>query len=66
MITVEDHNPVGGLGDAVLEALADSPHPPVYKLAVYKTPRSGTAEELLACEEIDSQAIINKVKTILQ
>ena len=64
IITVEDHYPVGGLGDSVLEALAENEHPPVYKLAVYKTPRSGKAEELLAYEEIDAAAIIKKIKSL--
>lgn len=65
IVTVEDHYAVGGLGDAVLEALAETSHPPVYKLAVTKTPRSGTPEELLAYEEIDTKAIVAKVKALL-
>ena len=66
IITVEDHYAVGGLGDAVLEALADEVHPPVYKLAVTKTPRSGKPEELLAFEEIDAAAIVQKIRQITQ
>ena len=65
IITVEDHYAVGGLGDAVLEALADTHHVSVHKLAVNKIPRSGTPEELLAYEEIDAKAIVKKVKEIL-
>ncbi|HZA23479.1 MAG TPA: transketolase, partial [Dehalococcoidia bacterium] len=39
VITVEDHWPEGGLGDAVLEALADAPaRPRVIKLAVRDLP----------------------------
>ena len=35
IVTVEDHRPEGGLGDAVLDALADlEERPPVVKLAV--------------------------------
>lgn len=64
IVTVEDHYPVGGLGDAVLEALAEIKIP-VFKMAVYKTPRSGTPEELLRYEEIDSRAICNKIREII-
>ena len=48
IVTVEDHWPEGGLGDAVLEALADADdRPRVTKLAVREMPVSGTPEELL-------------------
>ena len=48
-MTVEDHWPEGGLGDAVLAALADTEEPPrVVKLAVRDMPTSGKPEELLA------------------
>lgn len=65
IITVEDHFAQGGLGDAVLEALADSPNVPIYKLAVTKMPKSGKPQELMDFEEISSQAIIAKVRSIL-
>ena len=43
IITVEDHWPEGGIGDAVLDALAEEqPHPVVVKLAVRAMPGSGT------------------------
>ena len=48
IVTVEDHWPEGGLGDAVLEALAagdERAH--VVKLAVREMPGSGTPAELL-------------------
>jgi transketolase len=58
VITVEDHRPEGGLGDAVLDALADADHrPPVSKLAVRELPGSGTPEELLHGAGIDAEAI---------
>ena len=48
IVTVEDHWPEGGLGDAVLEALAEADdRPPVHKLAVREMPTSGTPDELL-------------------
>jgi transketolase len=58
VITVEDHRPEGGLGDAVLDALADADdRPPVTKLAVRELPGSGTPEELLRGAGIDADAI---------
>jgi transketolase len=58
VITVEDHRPEGGLGDAVLEALATADdRPPVTKLAVRELPGSGTPEELLREAGIDADAI---------
>jgi transketolase len=58
VITVEDHWPEGGLGDAVLEALADADdRPRVTKLAVREMPGSGSPEELLHEARIDAEAI---------
>ena len=55
IITVEDHWPEGGIGDAVLDALAEEqPHPIVVKLAVRAMPGSGTPAELLAAAGIDA------------
>jgi transketolase len=58
LLTIEDHWPEGGLGDAVLEAVADTEEPPrVVKLAVREMPRSGTPEECLAAAGIDAEHI---------
>ncbi|MBM2822482.1 MAG: tktA2 [Thermoleophilia bacterium] len=58
LVTVEDHWPEGGLGDAVLAALADTEEPPrVVKLAVQGMPRSGKPKELLAAAGIDAEHI---------
>jgi transketolase len=64
VLTVEDHYPEGGLGDAVRTALADT-SVPVYSLAVRKKPRSGKPEELLDFEEISKRAIVEKIRTLL-
>ena len=64
LVTVEDHYPEGGLGEAVLSALASSPTP-VHCLAVRRKPKSGKPEELLDYEEISAGAIIRKVKGLL-
>jgi transketolase len=58
LVTVEDHWPEGGLGDAVIAELADTDEPPrVVKLAVSDMPRSGKPQELLAEAGIDSEHI---------
>jgi transketolase len=58
IITVEDHVPEGGLGDAVLAALAEKDeHPHVLKLAVRELPRSGKPDELLNAYGIDAEHI---------
>ncbi len=61
VITVEDHWPEGGLGDAVLEALAEAEDRgwvgSYTKLAVREMPGSGTPEELLHEAGIDAEAI---------
>jgi len=59
IVTVEDHRPQGGLGDAVLEVLSEAPtRPRVHKLAVDIMPTSGTPEELLKAAGIDAEAIV--------
>ncbi|MBB2891507.1 transketolase [Flexivirga oryzae] len=65
LITVEDHRPEGGLGDAVLEALAAEPvRPQVHKLAVDVMPTSGTPEELMKAAGIDAEAIVALVHRV--
>jgi transketolase len=63
VLTVEDHYPEGGLGDAVAGELSAA-GVKVHKLAVFELPRSGKAEELLAKFGIDANAIVQKVKAI--
>jgi transketolase len=58
IVTIEDHFPEGGLGDAVLSALAETgEHARVVKLAVTEMPRSGKPEELLSAYGIDAEHI---------
>ena len=59
IITVEDHYPAGGIGEAVAAALSGKV---VTRLAVTKVPHSGKPEELLMYEEIDAAAIVKKVR----
>ncbi len=65
IVTVEDHWPEGGLGEAVLSAIsADGGEPPVIKLAVSGMPTSGSQAELMHAAGIDSQAIIAAVRRL--
>jgi transketolase len=58
LVTVEDHWPEGGLGDAVLAALADAgAQAQVRKLAVTDMPRSGKPAELMNAYGIDAEHI---------
>jgi len=56
IITVEDHSPAGGLGDAVLDALADTPAL-VQKLAIREMPAAATPAEQLQLAGIDMVSI---------
>ena len=64
IITVEDHYPEGGIGEAVASALSSTHSVPIHSLAVRKMPKSGKPEELLDYEEISKDAIIKKVKEV--
>ena len=59
LVVVEDHHPEGGIGSAVLEALAAErvTDGVVAQLAVRELPGSGSPEELMASAGIDAAAI---------
>jgi len=66
LVTIEDHWAEGGVGDAVLAALADTERPPrVVKLAVTEMPRSGKPDELLAAAGIDAEHIAEAVRKLV-
>ena len=66
IVTVEDHVAEGGLGDAVLAALAEKDeHPRVLKLAVREMPRSGKPEELLNAYGIDAEHIAAAARQLI-
>lgn len=65
VITVEDHVAQGGIGEAVASALSHI-GTPVHILAVRSMPHSGTPEQLLSRAQIDRDAIVDRVKTLLQ
>jgi transketolase len=65
IVTVEDHWPEGGIGDAVLGVLADAqPHPVVEMLAVSQMPGSGTPAELLHAAGIDAEHIADAARRV--
>jgi transketolase len=67
IVTVEDHWPEGGLGEAVLSALAGSDErPAVVRLAVREMPHSGKPAELLAEAGIDADGIAAAVRSLVR
>jgi transketolase len=63
-VTVEDHYPAGGIGDAVAGAV-ESLGIPVHRLAVREIPRSGKPEELLGKFGISADHIVEVVEKIV-
>jgi transketolase len=65
LLTVEDHYPHGGLGDAVSEAAWDQGFR-VRRLAVREVPRSGTPEELIDHYGLSARAICEAVREMIK
>jgi transketolase len=66
IVTVEDHWPEGGLGEAVLAAFADAEERPRVKvLAVSGMPHSGKPAELLAAAGIDAEHIAHAARELV-
>lgn len=61
LITVEDHYPAGGIGDAVARAVAPAGLA-VTRLAVREIPRSGKPDELIAKYGISARHIVAAVR----
>ena len=64
LVTIEDHYAEGGLGAAVLEALAET-GVAVHRLAVREIPRSGAPMKVLDRYGIGRGAIVRKVREVL-
>ena len=64
-VVVEDHYPEGGLGAAVLEAMADAP-PRVAHLAVRELPGSGKPEELMNAAGITAKHVAAAAAKLLK
>lgn len=67
IITVEDHWPEGGLGEAVMEVFSqrDGLMPQIVKLAVEGMPGSGTPAELMEEAGISTHHIVQAVKALV-
>ena len=66
LVTVEDHWPEGGLGEAVLSVFAeDEARPRIVQLAVRDMPGSGKPAELLAAAGIDAEHIADAVRKLV-
>ena len=67
IVTVEDHFPEGGLGDAVLAALAENgERARVVKLAVSDMPHSGKGAELLSAYGIDAEHVASAARQLVR
>ncbi len=67
IVTVEDHWPEGGLGEAVLSAVADlDERPRVVKLGVRDLPHSGKTAELLNAAGIDAEHIAEAARRLVR
>jgi transketolase len=67
IVTVEDHFPEGGIGDAVLATLAENGEQArVVKLAVREMPRSGKPAELLSAYGIDAEHIAAAARQLVR
>jgi transketolase len=67
VVTAEDHWPEGGLGEAVLSALAGMDEQPIVtRLAVSGMPGSGTPAELLAAAGIDREHIAEAARELVR
>lgn len=65
IVTVEEHSVIGGLGDAVLEAICENPVP-VYKIGINdEFGHSGPAVELLKEFGLTAPSIADKVRKAL-
>lgn len=66
IVTVEDHYPEGGIGEAVLSAVAEERDIFVKVMAVPKVPRSGPPTALLDFYGISSKHIANTVQEVIK
>lgn len=65
LLVVEDHYPEGGIGEAVLSALAEERNIYVKHVAIPRVPRSGRTADLLDYYGIDAKHIAEYVKEVL-
>ena len=66
IITIEDHNIIGGLGSAVCEVLAENYPKKFYKMGIKdEFGKSGKAEELLKYFKLDKDSITEFIEKII-
>ncbi len=66
LVTVEEHQIIGGLGSAVAEFLAETNPKRLVRIGVSdRFGQSGTPDELIAHYGMDSESIINRIKQSL-
>jgi len=67
LVVAEDHHPQGGIGEAVLSALAAvGSHPAFAHLAVRNLPASGTPAELLDTAGIGAESITHAARSLVE
>lgn len=64
ILTVEDHYPEGGIGEAVMSQVAEDPNIVVSMIAVGKIAKSGTPLELMDCFGLSAQKIKERAKAL--
>ncbi|KPM07078.1 transketolase-like protein 1-like protein [Sarcoptes scabiei] len=65
IVTVEDHYPEGGIGEAVAGCLSEQPNIRIKKLAIQEIPRSGPPSVLMEKYGIDASSIVRSVLALL-
>ncbi|XP_011502241.1 PREDICTED: transketolase [Ceratosolen solmsi marchali] len=66
IVTIEDHYPEGGLGEAVLSAISEHPKLILKKLAVKEVPRSGKPDELLNYFGLNGSSIAKQTEDFIK
>lgn len=67
VVTAEEHNRIGGLGDAVAQVLSkNTPLPQEYVAVNDSFGESGTPDELMKKYKLESDDIVNAVETVMK
>lgn len=67
VITVENHSIIGGLGSAVCEALSENYPTKIHRIGINdEFGQSGTANELMKHYKLDSDSLVETIRTIYQ
>ncbi|XP_066257070.1 transketolase-like protein 2 [Euwallacea similis] len=66
ILVVEDHYPEGGIGEAVLSAVAEVRDIYVRKVAIPRVPRSGTTAAVLDYYGLSAKHIVNYVQDVIK